>query len=81
MPKYTDRTEPVTSLGARPVTKKELSQWANCSPRFIEIEVAHGRLRAVRLGNRFVRFLPRDIERWLDSKATVAATDKTPELV
>ena len=68
MPKYTDRKEPLTSLGGRPWTKKELCEWANCSPRFIEIEVAHGRLRAVRLGNKFVRFLPRDIERWTDSR-------------
>ena len=75
MPKYKDRTEPLTALGGPPWTKKELCQWANCTPRFIEVEVQRGNLRAVRLGNKFVRFLPSDIESWLNSRATVAATD------
>jgi len=33
------------------------------------------------MGNRAVRFLPRDIERWLAAKATIAPADSTPELV
>lgn len=75
MPKYKDRTEPLTALGGHPWTKKELCQWANCSLRFLEVEVNEGQLRAVKLGNKFVRFLPRDIERWVNSRATVATAE------
>ena len=75
MPKFTKRTEPLTALGGPPWTKKELCQWANCSPRFLEVEVKEGRLRAVKLGNKFVRFLQSDIERWLNSRATVASAE------
>jgi hypothetical protein len=64
-----------------PWTKKELSDWCNCTKRFLELEVAAGRLRAVKLGTRAVRFLPRDIERWINSQATtpVAAETATAE--
>jgi hypothetical protein len=83
MPKAKQRTTPLTSshMDDPPWTKKELSDWCNCTKRFLELEVAAGRLRAVKLGTRAVRFLPRDIERWINSQATtpVAAETATAE--
>ena len=64
MPKTKERTEPLTSLGGPPWTKKELCEWANGTPRFLEIEVTKGHFCVVRLGNRCVRFLPSDIRSW-----------------
>ena len=37
-----------------------------------ELEVNAGRLRAVRLGKK-IRFLPKDIQRWMDANATLPA--------
>jgi hypothetical protein len=40
--------------------------------RFIESEVASGRLKARRLTVKLVIFLPQDVQEWLDKKATTA---------
>ena len=54
----------------RPLTKTELSELLDVSQRFLEIEVREGRLRALKLGARALRFLPGDIDSWLATKAT-----------
>jgi hypothetical protein len=56
----------------KPLTKKELSDWLNCSERFIELEVNAGRLRKVTIGVNRVRFLPRDINSWLEAGGSSA---------
>jgi predicted DNA-binding transcriptional regulator AlpA len=54
----------------KPFTKRELSHFLGISERFIELEVNRGRLRAVKLSNRLLRFRPIDIERWMESSLT-----------
>ena len=56
----------------KPLTKKELSDWLNCSERFLELEVNAGRLRKVTIGVNRVRFLPRDINAWLEAGGSSA---------
>lgn len=58
-------------VAERPLSKTELATWLDVSERFLEIEIAEGRLRAVRLGRK-VRFKPKDIERWMDRNATMS---------
>jgi hypothetical protein len=55
---------------ARPLSKTELATFLDVSQRFLEGEVKEGRLRGIRLSNRAMRFLPRDVQSWLDAKAT-----------
>jgi excisionase family DNA binding protein len=50
----------------KPLSKKELAEWLGCSERFLEVEVKAGRLRKVILGANRVRFLPRDVNAWLE---------------
>jgi excisionase family DNA binding protein len=54
----------------KPLTKRELSRFLGISERFIELEVNRGRLRAVRLSNRLLRFRLIDVERWMESSLT-----------
>jgi excisionase family DNA binding protein len=59
-----------------PLTKRELAEWLKVSPRYIEGEVGRGALRMRRLSPRTVRFLPTDVEEWLNSKATVLVPEE-----
>jgi hypothetical protein len=61
----------------RPLTKKELSDWLNCSERFLELEVNAGRLKKVTLGANRVRFLPRDVNDWLEAGGSTVKRRKT----
>jgi excisionase family DNA binding protein len=54
----------------KPFTKRELAELMRVSPRYIEGEVSRGALRMRRLSPRAVRFMPSDVEAWLNSKAT-----------
>jgi excisionase family DNA binding protein len=60
----------------KPLTKKELSDWLNCSERFLELEVNAGRLRKVTMGVNRVRFLPRDVNDWLEAGGSTAKVKK-----
>ena len=53
-----------------PQTKFDLAIALAVSTRFLEKEVEAGRLRAVIIGSRSIRFLPVDIEAWLNARAT-----------
>jgi excisionase family DNA binding protein len=55
----------------RPLTKKELAEFLVCSERFIETEVVAGRLRKIILGTNRVRFLPKDVNAWLEKGASL----------
>jgi excisionase family DNA binding protein len=54
------------------MAKSELAAFLDVSERFLETEVAAGRLRAIKLSTRALRFMPKDVEAWLNSKATEA---------
>ena len=56
---------------SRPMSKTELAAFLDVSERFLETEVKDGRLRAIKLSNRALRFLPKDVQAWLDSKQTI----------
>ena len=58
---------------SKPLTKRELAGFLGVSERFLELEINRGRLRAVRLSNRLLRFRPMDVERWMESSLTGAA--------
>ena len=60
----------------RPLSKKELAEWLNCSERFLESEVAAGRLRKIFLGAHRVRFLPKDINQWLEAGGSTKRSRK-----
>jgi excisionase family DNA binding protein len=59
--------QPASAQARKPFTKRELSNFLGISERFIELEVNRGRLRAVKLSNRLLRFRPIDVERWMES--------------
>ena len=65
-----------TLLEGKPLTKKELAEWGGVSTRFIEVEVKEGRLRCVYLGSRTVRFLPADINTWLNTRRARGAANR-----
>jgi hypothetical protein len=46
-----------------------LAAWVGTSERFIEKEVAAGRLRRVVLGTHRVRFLVKDVNDWLGARS------------
>jgi hypothetical protein len=56
----------------KPQTKANLAEALEVSMRFLEGEVRTGRLRGIIIGGRTIRFLPRDIEAWLNARPTIA---------
>jgi excisionase family DNA binding protein len=76
--KHSTQHRAITNMGKeaaarqpnRPLTKRELAGLLGISERFIELEVNRGRLRAVKLSNRLLRFRPIDVERWMESSLT-----------
>lgn len=60
----------------RPLSKKELADWLQCSERFLELEVSAGRLKKITIGVNRVRFLPRDINAWLEAGGSSAKPRK-----
>lgn len=66
--------EPAPARPGKPFTKRELSRFLGITERFIELEVNRGRLRAVRLSNRLLRFRPRDVEQWMESSLTATGS-------
>jgi hypothetical protein len=57
------------------LTLPECAAEANVSRRFLEKEIARGRLRAVKLSSRICRVRRSDWEHYLDSSATKPAAD------
>lgn len=51
------------------LTKREIAEWLNCTPRHINRLVALGRLpQPIRFGYRFVRWLPNEVEACLERR-------------
>jgi excisionase family DNA binding protein len=65
-----DNIPPPTPTQAKVLTKRELSRFLGISERFIELEVSRGRLQAVKLSDRLLRFRPIDVEQWMKSSLT-----------
>jgi hypothetical protein len=66
-----EKAIPVLEL-KRPVTNQELAERGGWTPRYIDLEVARGRLKK-RCSGRASRFLPCDIQEWLDRRASEVA--------
>jgi len=60
----------VIDVPARPLTIAELCEWLGVSRRYVEGQVAKGRLRVRKISSRLVRVMPSDVVRWLDQSAT-----------
>lgn len=60
---------PLPATSPELLTKTQLCELVRCSPKFIESEVAAGRLRVHKLSAKMVRFAMQDITAWLASKA------------
>lgn len=54
----------------RPLTIAELGEWLGVSRRYIEGQVARGKLRVRKISSRLVRVMPSDVAQWLDNAAT-----------
>jgi excisionase family DNA binding protein len=65
-----NNTAQPTSIQDQPLTKRELARFLGISERFVELEVSRGRLQAVKLSDRLLRFRPIDVERWMKSSLT-----------
>jgi excisionase family DNA binding protein len=52
----------------RPMTIKQLAEWAGVGRRFIELEIERGHLRVRRLSKRLIRIMPADIEAWMEGQ-------------
>lgn len=79
MPTSTKRTEHGSSTAQKPPgwthqappwTKEDLAEHLRVSRRFLEMEVKRGKLRAVKLGPKCVRFRASDVEKYLEANAT-----------
>ena len=53
--------------------KRQVAALLGCTPRFVELEVLRGKLRQCKPSPKFVRFLRRDVEAYLDRFASIAA--------
>jgi excisionase family DNA binding protein len=53
------------------LTKREAADLLSCTPRYIERQVKAGRLRALKPTGKFVRIRLRDLDKFLESGATV----------
>jgi excisionase family DNA binding protein len=55
------------------LTKQQAANLLQCTPRFLERQIAAGRLRACKVMNKFVRILWKDLEAFLAQGATMEA--------
>ena len=53
------------------LTKQQAASLLQCTPRFLERQIAAGRLRACKITSKFVRILRRDLEAFLAQGATI----------
>ena len=52
-------------------TKQQAADYIQCTPRFLERMVRAGRLRALKLSGKLVRFRQTDLDKFLESGATI----------
>jgi excisionase family DNA binding protein len=55
------------------LTKRQAAELLNCTPRYIEIQVKKGRLRACKPTGKFCRIFRKDIDSFLESGASFAS--------
>jgi len=62
-------------LAALPIlTKEQACRLLACTPRYLERAIRSGRLRACKPSGKFVRIFRKDIDAFLESCASIAAT-------
>ena len=73
MPKMADKTKTSTEAvnSAIILTKPEAAAFLRCTVRYIERQIRAGRLRACKPSGKLVRIYRRDLERFLESGATI----------
>jgi excisionase family DNA binding protein len=64
------RLDAISARPDKPLTKAELATFLGVSERFIELEMARGRLTAVRFSPRLVRFRKVDVDLWMSLNST-----------
>jgi excisionase family DNA binding protein len=55
------------------LTKQQAASLLQCTPRFLERQIAAGRLRACKITSKFVRIRRKDLEAFLAQGATMEA--------
>jgi excisionase family DNA binding protein len=53
------------------LTKREAANYVRCTPRYIERQIRAGRLKALKPTGKLVRIRRSDLERFLESGATI----------
>ena len=57
-------------------TKQQAAEYIQCTPRYIERMVRSGRLRALKPTGKLIRFRLSDLDRFLDSGASIGGADE-----
>jgi hypothetical protein len=63
----TENGTEVSSYPQRPQSIEQVCEWGGFSRRFLELEIARGRLKVRRLSKRLIRILPKDIIEWMEA--------------
>jgi excisionase family DNA binding protein len=58
------------------LTKKQAAAYVQATPRFLERQIRAGRLKALRVGGKFVRIRLKDLDAFLESGATTNGGDE-----
>jgi excisionase family DNA binding protein len=53
------------------LTKRQAASYVQSSTRFLEREIRAGRLKALRLSNKFIRIRRSDLDKFLESGSTI----------
>jgi excisionase family DNA binding protein len=53
------------------LTKQQAARYAYCSTRYLELRVKEGPLKALKPSGRFIRFRRADLDKFLESGATI----------
>jgi len=73
MPTHGENKPHAEAVNSAILTKQQAASLLQCTPRFLERQIAAGRLRACKVTNKFVRILRRDLDAFLAQSATMEA--------
>jgi excisionase family DNA binding protein len=57
------------------LTKRQAADYVCCTPRYLEIQIRLGRLKALKPTGKLVRIRRADLEKFLESGATIGGAD------
>jgi hypothetical protein len=60
------KTQDNAGFPQKPLSIEQLCEWAGVCRRFVEKEIACGKLKVRRLSPRLIRIMPADIEAWMN---------------